>query len=281
MDQSMSRAKFFQNTWTGQLMLRYFRSGCSYRAAHLAYLTAICLVPTLTIAVTILSRLQIFDHMAANWQAWLVDSFLVSEAASIRPLITQLVSHALSLSLWHIGVFLIIAILMMVNIGRAFQNIWHTDSRFSWTLRFGIYVLVLLISPVILAVLFIAGGVLNQWFSVIVDQSGYLFLKPVFHFLSYVLLFVWLFLMNWVLPGCRVPVRAAMFAGLITTVLLWAARYVFDLFVMYIASYKILYGPLSVIPIFLVWLYVSWMLILTGALIGHSIVRPFKAQTSG
>jgi membrane protein len=234
-------------------------------------------VPTLTIAATILSRLPVFNQIVSSWQAWLVDSFLVSEATSIRPLINQLVSHALSLSLWHIAVFLVIAILMMVNIGRAFQNIWHTDSRFSWTFRFLIYVLVLLVSPILLAILFVAGGVLNGWFAAIVAQSGCTFLKPVFHFLSYILLFIWLFLMNWVLPGCRVPIRAALFAGLVTAILLWAARYLFTVFVLYFASYKILYGPLSVIPIFLVWLYVAWMLILMGALVGRSLVRPFTA----
>jgi membrane protein len=269
----MSRVKFFTNSWLGQVFIGYFRNGCSYRAAHLAYLTSICLVPMLTIAVTVLARLRIFDSMVANWQAWLVDSFLVSEATRIRPLISGLVSHASSLSLWHIGFFLVIGILMMVHIGRAFQSIWQVESRFSWTFRFLIYVLVLLISPVLLAILFVAGGILNQWFSAVIVQEGYTFLKPMFHVLSHVFLFIWLFLMNWVLPGCRVPIRAALVAGLVTAAFLSIARYLFGVFVTYFANYKILYGPLSVIPIFLVWLYVAWMLILLGALVGRSIPR--------
>jgi membrane protein len=269
----MGQLRSCKDSWLFRLFLRYFRDGCSYRAAYLAYLTLISLVPMLAIAAAILSRLRVFDGIAQSWQFWLVGNLFIGETGSVKPLMTQLINHALSMSWWHILVFLVIALLMMVNIGRAFRSIWHSEPRFSLTFSFLIYLLVLLVSPVLLAMMFIVGGLLNQWLSFLVAQSGYRFLEPVFQISSYVLLFIWFFLMNLVLPACRVPFRAAVFSGLVTTFFLWAARHVFTYFVTYFSTYKELYGPLSVIPVFLVWLYVSWMLILLGALIGHSIER--------
>lgn len=270
----VERFKSRAGNWLYQLFLRYFQDGCSYRAAYLAYLTLICLVPVLAIAVAILSRLHFFGGATADWQSWLLSSFLVGETASMKPMINQLISHALSMSVWHILVFLAIALLMMVNIGRAFRSIWHSASHFSHGFSFLIYVVVLFVSPVLLAIMFISGGFLSHWFAVIVDESGYNFLKIVFDSLSYVLLFIWFFLMNLILPACRVPLKAALYAGLFTTLFLWVARYGFNIFLTYFSTYKMLYGSLSVIPVFLVWLYLSWMLILLGALIGRSTVRP-------
>jgi membrane protein len=224
----------------------------------------------LAIAVTILSRLPVFDRIAKGWQSWLVDNLFVGETTQVKPWMAQLINHALSMAWWHILAFLVIALLMMINIGRAFRSIWHSEPQFSLTFRCLIYVLVLLFSPMLLGMMFIVGGVLNQWLSLLVAQSGYGFFQPVFQLLSYFLLFIWFFLMNLVLPACRVPLRAALLSGLVTTLFLGVARYAFTYFVMYFSTYKELYGPLSVIPVFLVWLYVSWMLILLGALIGYS-----------
>lgn len=259
--------------WLVQLFVRYFKDGCSYRAAYLAYLTLISLVPMLAISVTILSGLPVFNEMVANWQSWLISSFLVGETTSIKPLIGQLIQHAVSMSMWHITIFLVITLLMMINIGRAFRSIWHTGQRFSLTFSFLIYFLVLLLSPILLALLFVTGGLLNHWISLMVEQSGYLSLIPVVQISSYILLFIWLFLMNWVLPACRVPFKSAFISGLLTTLFLGVARYGFGIFITYFSSYKALYGSLSVIPVFLVWLYVSWMLILLGALIGNTAFK--------
>jgi membrane protein len=258
--------------WLVQLFRRYFNDGCSYRAAYLAYLTLVSLVPVLAISATILSRLPYFDMITVDLQSWLIDGLLGSETTTAKPLINELINHALTMSLWHIMAFSVAALLMMINIGDAFSSIWHSERRFSWRLSFLIYLVVLLLSPILLAILFVSGSILNQWLSLFVAETGYHFLTPIFNSASYSLLFVWLFMMNLILPACRVPVKAALLSGVVTTAFLWIGQRGFSVFIQNFSNYQDLYGPLYVIPVFLVWLYLSWMLILLGALIGQSVV---------
>ena len=266
--------KRLQRSYWYQQLVSYFPTGGTYRAAYLAYSTLISLVPMLALAITILSHLRYFDHIMVSWESWLLEGFLVDNTSSLKPLLSQLVQHASMLSWWYIAIFTAMAFLMMVNIGLAFRHIWDSRPSFSLTLRFLIYFLVLLLSPVLLAIMFMGGGILNQWLALLIAKSGYAFLSPALSKLSYALLFVWFFLMNFVLPGCKVPVRAAALSGGLTVVFLWLARITFDFVMAHFSTYQVLYGSLSVIPLFLIWLYVSWLLILLAASIGHRIVTP-------
>lgn len=250
----------------------YFPTGGSYRAAYLAYSTLISLVPMMALAITILSHLHYFDHLMKGWESWLLEGFLVDNTSSLKPLLSQLVQHATKLSWWYIVIFAATAFLMMVNIGLAFRHIWDSRPSFSLTLRFLIYFTVLLLSPVLLAVMFAAGGILNQWLALLIAKSGYAWLTPILSTLSYALLFVWFFLMNFILPACKVPLRAAALSGALTVLFLWAARITFDFVMGHFSTYQVLYGSLSVIPLFLIWLYVSWLLILLATSIGHRVV---------
>ena len=260
--------------WFKQLFVVYFTQGFPIRAAYLAYLTLICLVPMLTIAVLVVSHFVWFQHIATQWQSWLVNNLLADSVSSIKPVISQLIQHATTLSVGHTFAFLVLTVMMMINISQAFRSIWHTDVTFSLSLRFLIYALILLVSPIVLVLIFMTGGLFSHWMKWLVSSGGHEFLLPVFAVSSHLLLFVWFFLMNLILPGCRVPLRAAVISGAATTLLLWAAKYLFVLAMHYFTTYQVLYGALSVVPIFLVWLYVSWMLILFGAQIGHMVVRP-------
>ena len=71
---------------------------------------------------------------------------------------------------------------------------------------------------------------------------------------------------NWLIPNARVPFRSAFWAGTLTAVLFELAKIGFAAYVSHVSYYHVLYGALSVIPLFLIWLYVSWLIILGGAI---------------
>lgn len=270
----MASSWAYRRRWVKLLVLRFFRDGCAYRAAYLAYLTLVSLVPMLAVAVTIVSRFTWFQRTIGQWQSWVVENLMVESANRVSPAINQWVAHASTLSFWHLVVFLVITILMMVNISRAFRAIWHTEQHFSWTISFFFYFLILLLSPILLAVIFIAGGVISEWLQMLPWVKDQHYLGMIWNFMAHLLLLIWFILMNWVLPACRVPWRAAVISGISTTIMIWVAKKLFTLFFQYFSTYQEIYGALSVVPIFLIWLYVAWVVILFGALIGHSVARP-------
>ena len=75
---------------------------------------------------------------------------------------------------------------------------------------------------------------------------------------------------QWHFAAYRVSWKSAVIAGAVTTILLTAGRWVFSTFLSIFTTYQDLYGSLSVVPMFLIWLYISWGIILFGALFGHA-----------
>jgi membrane protein len=66
-----------------------------------------------------------------------------------------------------------------------------------------------------------------------------------------------------------VPFRGSLAAGLVATVLFELARKAFAIYIKKFATYQLIYGALAVIPIFLVWLYISWVIILFGVVVNY------------
>ena len=68
-------------------------------------------------------------------------------------------------------------------------------------------------------------------------------------------------------PNARVPVRHALMGGVFTAVLFEAAKTLFGLYVSLFPGYQLIYGAFATVPIFLLWIYLSWMIVLFGAVL--------------
>ncbi|HAC69180.1 MAG TPA: hypothetical protein DCP19_15305, partial [Pseudomonas sp.] len=72
-------------------------------------------------------------------------------------------------------------------------------------------------------------------------------------------------LMYAAVPNTRVPLRHALIGGALTGVLFEAAKSLFGLYVFYFPGYQLIYGAFATVPLFLVWIYVCWLIVLLGA----------------
>lgn len=245
----------------------------TFRAAALAYTTLLSVVPLILLSFTILSFFPVFKGVGEHVQAIIFENFVASSAAVILKYFNDFALYAHELSWPTVFFLLIIALLMMYNINRAFNAIWSAERQFRWSLSFLIYAGVLLLSPLLLAGVTIIGGFLVKMpvIAGIIKVPG--IERPLFLGLTYVLTFAVFTIINWVLPSCKVKLLAAVYGGLLTTVLFELAKYAFTLYLSHFSTYRFLYGALAAIPIFLVWLYVSWTIILLGALVSRVIDR--------
>jgi membrane protein len=72
-------------------------------------------------------------------------------------------------------------------------------------------------------------------------------------------------------PGCRVRIRAAFIGGIFASILFELAKTIFTLYTKYVSTYKLLYGAVATIPLFLMWLYFCSLIFLLGAQVVHAI----------
>ncbi len=249
------------------LYRRFVDDGLTTRAASLAYTTLLSLVPLMIIGFSVLSLFPRFRGLGEEIQKFIIANFVAQSADVITKYLDAFLLNVTRLSIMNLIFLAIVAVLMMYNINRAFNAVWRAEHRFRFTLSFLVYFIVLLVSPIVLGGLVVLGTFLaHVSFIGDVVKAPYV-RKPLFFILPYVLTFITFTIFNWVLPSCKVRLLHAAIGGLLSMLLFQLAKYGFTVYLTHFPTYRLLYGALATIPIFLIWLYVSWTIILLGTLV--------------
>jgi membrane protein len=245
--------------------------GFTYRAAALAYTTLLAIVPIMIISFSILSFFPAFSGFADVIQQFILHNFVAESASVISSHLKYFMSNVHRLTDYNIIFLVILNFLMLYNIIVAFNAVWKAKPKLSWSLQFLIYFVFLLAAP-----LFLGGVLVLASFLYKIKYIEHLIRsealrKPFFILLPHIVTLITFTLFNWVLPFCRVRFIHALLGGFITTVIFELAKSGFAYYISHYSTYRLLYGTLSILPLFLVWLYVSWLIILLGAIVTNLV----------
>lgn len=239
---------------------------CFEEAASLSYTSLLSMVPLLAVIFGIVSAFPVFDQWSNRLQSFIFDNFLPDTGEQIVPYINGFLDSVSSLTLPGTVVLIVTALLLMVRIEAALNRIWRVDRNRTLTNRIVMYWATLTLGPLLIA----AAIALNA--QQLFGESGYLGLLPsglakLWVFLLYWLVFALFFVL---VPNRRVKIRHAAIGALLSAVLFSVAK---AGFVAYVSntSYKVIYGALATVPIFLFWLYLVWAIILLGASLAASL----------
>jgi membrane protein len=83
-----------------------------------------------------------------------------------------------------------------------------------------------------------------------------------------------------ILPARHVPLKSALAGGLFAALAFEVAKYGFRVYIKTVPTYQIVYGALAALPLFLVWIYVVWIIVLIGAAIAATLSEK-RARGSG
>lgn len=269
----MAIIKQFYLFWQ-RVALQFVDDGCMSRAAALTYTTLLSLVPLMTVSFTILKAFPVFQEAGAAIQAFVFDNFVAASAGMVEQHLQAFAKAANQLSAPGLLFLLVVAVLMIFNMEASFNQIWRVKRHRRGVQAFLMYWAILTLLPVLIGVaLAISSYVLAlPWF---VGNTVSLALKrPLLAYLPVVLTFIAFTLLYITVPNCKVKFKYAMLAGLLTTLLFELAKFAFGLYILYFPTYRLLYGALAVIPIFLIWIYLSWLVILFGAVVCSVLGRP-------
>ncbi|MGS2724611.1 YihY family inner membrane protein [Porticoccus sp. GXU_MW_L64] len=267
------------------LTRRFFRDDCPESAAALTYMTLFALVPMLTLMFATFSLVPAFQGLEEKLQSLLFSNFLPETGADsdtgtrVQEYLTSFMAQARKLSVVGIGVLIVTSYLMLANIEKTFNKIWGTAGGRKGLSSFLLYWAILSLGPVLLGVgLSInAYGVIDRF--LLEDagspQVGATVLQVVpflFSWAAATLLFV-------AVPNCRVQIRFALFGGLVTVLLFEGLKQGFS-WVVANSSYQEVYGTFAVVPLFLLWIYLIWTLVLLGAELVRGL-ETFKTSVRG
>lgn len=251
---------------------KFCQDDCFNRAAGLAYTTLLSLVPLLTVSFSVLASFPIYRDITLKIQDLIFAHIITDSAQIVQQHFLNFIAQTLNLSTIGIIGLLITAILLIFSMERAFNNIWHIERHRHGITAFLSYWAVITIIPIVVALLFIICsylarmiGVSNLPFQAVGNLINII--------LPYLATFIAFALLYWSLPNCKVPIGSAAIAAIIATTLFELTRHYFTLYVNNFAGYALIYGAFAAIPIFLVWLYVSWVIILFGVVVSNVLAR--------
>jgi membrane protein len=182
-------------------------------------------------------------------------------------------------------VLAVTAFLMMFTIERAFNSIWRVSRPRPVGQRILVYCATLTLGPVLI------GASLSITSYLVGISLGYAWQTPfasaaILGFVPFVLTCAAFTLLYYVVPNRAVKPRHALVGGLVAALAFEIMKRGFALYIANIPTYALVYGAFAVIPVFLLWIYLSWVVIVVGALItalapDFAVLREAAGRTSG
>ncbi len=246
---------------------QFYRQRGLQIASSLAYATLLSLVPLVTVMFGFLSGLPIFADMGDSIQTFIFNNFAPAFGDSVRQYLNEFSSKASKLTGTGIIVLVAIALMLMATIDAALNTIWHVRKRRNPVARFLVYWAIISLGPILLGIGLVSTSyilslpALNE-----VDVSlGFELKARLISWLPFLTTSVAFSLIYILVPNCYVSRRNAMIGGFIAAVLFELAKYGFGIYVRSVPSYEAIYGAIAIIPTFLVWIYMSWVIVILGA----------------
>lgn len=249
---------------------RFGSDRCSENAAALTYMSLFALVPLLTVLYTMASAIPAFQGMEQTMQALLFENLMPDSSSEIETYLSDFSQQAKNLTGPGIVFLVITAVLMLRNIEKSFNMIWRARENRSAVSSFLLYWAVLSLAPITIGLALGLSTYLSSFAHAleeydIIGAKAFL-LKSTPLLLStagFSLLYV-------AVPNCRVPFKHSLLGGFVAALAFHIARAIFtDLVVG--SSYAFIYGAFAAVPLFLLWIYLSWNIVLMGGILVHSM----------
>lgn len=256
-----------------RLLVRHFmEDDCQQKAASLTYTTLLSLVPILTVILVVFSSIPALSGMREQMQAMIYNNLLPSSGAQIGQYFDSFAEKSSNLGIVGVLGLFITTIITLITIETAFNKIWRVKERSGGTASIIRYWTLITLGPIVLGITFGASSAIQSVDFLNRQIAGYGIDWSVWAYLVSILITVAGFIgMYWLIPKVQVPFKNAVIAGLASAVLFESLRSVFGMVMTNFTSYEAIYGAFAALPIFLLWIYLSWNIILLGVEISYTL----------
>ncbi len=276
-EQTRSKSFFIRFLRVILLTIRGFKEDkCSLNASALTLYSLLSIVPVVAMA---------FGISKGFGAEKLLEKILLEKFPGQEEVITQIIGFAHTLleetkggMLTGIGIAFLfwIVIKLLGNIERSFNDIWGIKKPRQIFQKLTDYISVVIVCPILLIISSSATVFITTQVTSITDRFEILgIFRPVIFFLiklmpycliSGLFAFIYLFM-----PNIRVKLKAAIIAGLIAGAAYQLAQWGYINFQVGVAQYNAIYGSFAALPLFLIWLQISWLIVLFGAEISFTL----------
>jgi membrane protein len=248
---------------------------CPLRASALTFYSILSIVPVVAMAFGIAKGFG-FQEILENQ---LMEKFSGQEDVMIRVVdfAHSLLENTKGGMIVGIGIIVLLwtVIKLLAHIEGSFNDIWEVKKSRSYGRKFSDYLSIMLISPLLIIISSSATVFITTKIALITEKVALIgMFSPMIFFMlkliPYCLMWI-LFIFTYILmPNTKVNFSAGFIGGIIAGTIFQAAQLAYILFQVGVAKYNAIYGSFAALPLFLIWMQLSWLIVLFGAEISFS-----------
>ncbi len=248
------------------LWQRFVDDRCLETAGALSYTTLFAAVPLTAAVFGVITVLPVFNKWSDAITSFVFQNFVPATGYAVQHYLLQFASNASKLTGLGAVVLLFTSLMLMASIEERFNRIWRVSGRRTPWARFLVYWAALTLGPVAL----VSGLALTTYLTNLPGLTATSY-APFGHMLlallPFLITFGSLLALYRLVPNRDVKWKHAAIGALLSAAMFEIAKLAFGAYVSGVASYKQIYGAIAAVPVFLIWVFVSWVIILLGATI--------------
>ena len=279
----LKKLPFYDKTWFQFIFFvlkRFEADRCREQAGSLTYTTLFAVVPMLTVFLVIISSIKALEPARQQLQQMIYSNFLPKTSIAFDKAFNVFTENSSNLTVIGVLFLFITTVMMLTSIETVFNRIWRVTDTRSGIVGFMRYWTIISLGPILLGSAFAISSTLASM-SILSNSFGGYQLDWAFllKMLSFGLTILGFFILYWTIPNRTVPIRAAMIAGLFGAVVFELLKHLFGFVMTNFTSYTIVYGAFAAVPIFLLWIFLSWNIVLLGVEISYALTAFHAHQT--
>jgi membrane protein len=240
----------------------------SVRAGALTFTTLISLIPMLAFVFSIMTALEVDDR---------VKEYIIRKIPGLSEIASTIINYIDNTNFATLGSIGLIITFTAVyaalgSFEQTINNIWGIRKKRPFLARTSYYTSIVVLAPLIILLSIGLNTIMES--NAIVERLSEIFifstlLKLFFRLLPYFVIWLLFTFVYKVIPNTRVKLTSAVFGSVVGGTLWQLTLYVYTKFQFGLARYKVIYSVFASIPFFMVWLYLSWLMIILGAVAAY------------
>jgi membrane protein len=255
----VNAGRFARRVWH-----RFFEDHVQTNAAALAFTTVLALVPAAAVTFSMLSVFPVFQDWSLELESFVYDNLVPATGRLVQSQLQEFIGQTGRLTAFGLLFLFVSALLLLFTIEETLNKIWRVENSRRVVQRLLSYWAVLTLAPLLMGASlsltsYLVSTALQGEGNVAEARRWFLSLLPfLFEAMAFVLLYT-------VVPNKPIRFLHALAGGVVAAVMFEITKRGFTWYISNFHSYEVIYGALSSIPIFLLWIYLSWLIVLIGA----------------
>jgi len=237
----------------------FFDDRLGHYASSLSWSTLFSIIPLLVIFLSIFTKMPLFEDMYDKVEKLIFSNLMPTDSKVIMEHINTFMQN--SDQLGYVGAFYVTfaAIMFFKNYDYIVNDIFDTPSR---TLLQAIktYTLLVIILPVLMALSFLLSSFIQSY----LDKTSITSIIHLYSFLPYFIVWMMFYITYQLSANVHIEISAALISSFIASLVWYLSKSAFIFYVIHNKTYASIYGSISTILFFFLWIYISWAIFIHG-----------------